>query len=187
MPRRDRILGEGRRRTEFAPDSGAIADQAFVLRRCRGELDGCSLPHRLAGRRALVTGAAGGVGTLRADIRGRGNAERHRHPPSQHITPPLRGWRSDRPRAGRGELPLTADRGSANTTGDFPDALVLATRSRRSLLDGARCTLASVSAMALGYHSRARCPVKKNENALAGTVSVGLSSASLPRGAEGGV
>jgi hypothetical protein len=44
MPRRDRILGAGRRRTEFAPDSGAIADQAFVLRRCRGELDGCSLP-----------------------------------------------------------------------------------------------------------------------------------------------
>jgi hypothetical protein len=29
MPRRDRILGAGRRRTEFAPDSGAIADQAF--------------------------------------------------------------------------------------------------------------------------------------------------------------
>jgi hypothetical protein len=53
--------GCGARRTEFAPDSGAIADQAFVLRRCRGELDGCSLPHRLAGQRALVTAAAGGV------------------------------------------------------------------------------------------------------------------------------
>src|ERR1700730_11336795 len=76
-------------------------------------------------------------GPTHIGVGGRGDAWRRGYPTSQRIAPTLRGRRHHRPRVGRGELPPTACRGSADATGYFPDALVLGSWFPSVVLDGA--------------------------------------------------